>query len=831
MIYQVDNPVNMLGMLASLIIKDGGDLSDILVFVPTRRIARGLEKELVGLLGAVMLPKIVPLGEGDDFMETAEIIENSERKIMLAKILMSVADKVDVPNTFAGALSVAGELVTMVDYLENEGLDAREINWAEYIPDERKAAFLNAIKDVDFGVTKTQERNRGILNWKKRLGEFRAVFCAGSTASVKPVRELLTAIANLPNGHIIFPGFLTPDSVDIGRTDPYWSIKQFLSGINHNPYPLTSDFVKTPSDKLPDPFLEKGDLGSADSRIMFFNKCFVNDLSGEKVAIPGGIVQVDADTEAEEAVVVAFIAARARHEKKSVLVITPDSAGEQRIKAAMDEYNLSADSSAGTPLFMTRIGRFALRLFDWLVGDEKKEIVEKELFYPYPVPLAGQDIVSSIKYEGKLWDFIVNAMESLDYQITDCAETDAFFNVVANLSPILEKYNLSAEDTAIMFADALKSESVRMPFGAECDVQILGTAESRMQTADVVIITGLNDGMFPAKGFEHSWLPRNIAHQIGLPSSDSKVSLQALDFMTLSCAPEVYWTRSKMSGGSETVPSRFLSRVNIMADVPKGDGILTAVRARNNMDLSPLDTTPPVVKYAGDYYATWLESLIHNPYLFYARHILRLKLKPDVGDEIGAKEFGTFVHSVLEKCVGLNDAQIIVALEAEALKYVQKDSVLFRFWQNRFREMAPEIEKLLSVPGAMEQKIEMNYVGRRLIAKADRIEGNRVIDYKTGIIPSDKQLGLAKDENCTMPQLPVEAMILKNKVEGEVSMAFMSLKKGDVRLKEFNHDTTARAIAAVKKKLNIIINKEKFERPEYVQEKYRDFDDLCRAGD
>jgi inactivated superfamily I helicase len=93
------------------------------------------------------------------------------------------------------------------------------------------------------------------------------------------------------------------------------------------------------------------------------------------------------------------------------------------------------------------------------------------------------------------------------------------------------------------------------------DGVVLGTIESRMQTADVVILTGLNEGMFPARGYENAWLPAKVAEKIGLPSPNRKVSLQSLDFMNLACGNEIYWIRSLQSGGVQTTESRFLSRI------------------------------------------------------------------------------------------------------------------------------------------------------------------------------------------------------------------------------------------------------------------------------
>ncbi|MDR3208512.1 MAG: PD-(D/E)XK nuclease family protein [Rickettsiales bacterium] len=808
MLYQITDPTKMIETLSSLLLKDRSDLSRALVFVPTRRAGRKLEEVLAEKLGgAAMMPKIVGLGEGDGEDEH-DAVSNTERKIVLAKLLLSVAAAVGVKSGFSGALSVAGELAALSDYLENEGVDARAIDWPGLISDARKAALMNVLATLDFGrPTAPEARNRGIRNWQKHLGEYERVFCMGSTASVRPTRDLMQKISEMPNGYVILPGLLQ-DFADIGRADPYWSIKQFLAG------------------RRP----ETIDVGGG--KIQFFNSCFDNDLSGKKLETPGHVTRVDCNTESEEANVVAAVSAMARNAGGKVLVITPDSAGEQRIRSAMDGYALSVDSSGGTPLARTEIGRLATLAFDYVLGAEKKPSIDADI-----AKIAETKRLGELKYGGCLLDFISDSLEKLDYKTADRDKAALFFDKVSGLSEIVKKYDLDAESAAELLKDMLQSESVRAPMAADYDVAVLGTAESRMQTADVVILTGLNEGMFPGDGFRHSWLPRNIAKKIGLPSSDSKVSLMALDFMTLSCGKKVYWTRSKMAGGTETTPSRFLSRVSVRCDVRQGSDILAAVRSLDDIPSAPVDAAPPIVKYSGDYYATWLEDLIHNPYRFYARHVLRLRKNPDIGDEAGAREFGTMVHDVLKSAAesGIKSEQEIARmLCGEALKYIGKENVLFRFWQSRFGEIARAVSELLNngASATAEEKIETTYLGRRMLAIADRIEnGSRVIDYKTGGVPSDSQLGLGKDENCTMPQLPLEAKILRDNGAPDVRMAFLSLRKNHAGLAEYTAEQTAKAISAVEKKLKVILNIEKYERPEYVEEKYSDFDDLCRAGD
>ena len=78
----------MIETLASLLLKDGS-LEDALVFVPTRRAGRALEKALANASGgAAALPKIVGLGEGDDDEPGADVVGDAERKAVLAQLLL-----------------------------------------------------------------------------------------------------------------------------------------------------------------------------------------------------------------------------------------------------------------------------------------------------------------------------------------------------------------------------------------------------------------------------------------------------------------------------------------------------------------------------------------------------------------------------------------------------------------------------------------------------------------------------------------------------------------------------------------------------------------------
>ena len=396
-----------------------------------------------------------------------------------------------------------------------------------------------------------------------------------------------------------------------------------------------------------------------------------------------------------------------------------------------------------------------------------------------------------------------------------------------------QKIRVDLNDARALIADALSGVRVRGTMNDLAPVVVLGTIESRMQTADVVILTGLNDGMFPALGYENPWLPRKISNEIGLPSPNHKVSLMALDFMNLSCGPDVYWVRSKNSGGVQTQESRFLSRVIVahgIFDTTEGYDILNAVRARDMVPYAPLN------------YDTELETLIHNPYAFYVHHILRLRTMDDYWVGADARDFGNLVHSVLENApIGATPDYLIGEMDMRAREKLGKNNLISYFWYKRFIEIAPVAAEMLArTPGAVvEQEGHIKIAGRNVRARADRIWDGGVLDIKTGGAPNKSQLMLGN-----MPQLPLEAYMLKNggfpmytSIKSQTPiMEFLQLKNNDVATIKYDVHTTNEMMNAAVAKVTEMFNMYSAGGVPYKylptnDKKYKEYDDFARADE
>ena len=802
------------------------DFSEVLIFLPSRRAVRGVERMIVDRLGhATILPNLIPLGTGvydtDENDEAGDdVISNQERVVVLAKLLSADAN---IGNIATG-LPIARDFIRMQDYLNNEGVDIRDINWSDLIDEKYSHHFQNKARILDIlkqlpndRLTVTQQRNNDIRAWIKKLNEYKLVIVCGSTASVPATADLMYEIARRDNGRIILSGKISGDVADFMLdTNPYNAEYKFLQRLN-----LSVDDVQT---------INVGECSVMNvMNIAFGNSGAHIDKKLDNCKL------IECARESEEARVAAEIACRGCRENKSVLIITPDAAANQRIKMEMSRRGVVADFSSGVSGNMTDLGRAILNLFDAFAQNGGHEFEQLYMDANY-----------------NLFDMLVKFVDENDgsvFQPQFVIENNddvAIWENIKNLSKILCENNirLNLSDARAFISDAIGGVSVRDRKDQDCRVCVLGTIESRMQNADIIILTGLNEGMFPSLGYENSWLPRDVAKKIGLPSPNRKVSLMALDFMNLSCGGEVYWLRSKQSGGVLTTESRFLSRVRVaVGDMQTDNDILNVVRDADNVAYKPLDYSAPIPPIdRSDVYVTELELLIHNPYAFYAKHILKLKPMDDYWILPDARDFGILVHDVIEKATDFDTDVLIREMDKRAKEVLKDNYVLFYFWHKRFCEIAPFVANYFKDKPIEYTEIlgSVNIAGRNVRARADLIWDGVVMDIKTGSAPSKKQL-----LDGTMPQIALEGFMMQSggfpikmrDISITPILQFLQLKNGDVGLIEYRDDVAQEMIDNTVQKVRELFGQYSgnmpapYEYRESVGAKYHEWDDLARVDD
>ncbi|MEM1397811.1 MAG: double-strand break repair protein AddB, partial [Pseudomonadota bacterium] len=131
-------------------------------------------------------------------------------------------------------------------------------------------------------------------------------------------------------------------------------------------------------------------------------------------------------------------------------------------------------------------------------------------------------------------------------------------------------------------------------------IQILGPLEARLQHADLTILGGLNEGVWPSDAAVGAFLSRGMRESLGLQSPERKIGLAAHDFSQLAAKPTVILTRATKAADGPTKPSRWLLRLqNLLA----------------GLDSLSVDNAGPALSKTietGAKYAEWSRQLLSN---------------------------------------------------------------------------------------------------------------------------------------------------------------------------------------------------------------------------
>ena len=313
-------------------------------------------------------------------------------------------------------------------------------------------------------------------------------------------------------------------------------------------------------------------------------------------------------------------------------------------------------------------------------------------------------------------------------------------------------------DLPSLLATLMDEVAVRPPQGGHPRLAIYGLIEGRLQTADLMILGGLNEGVWPSAVVPDPWLAPRIRSELGLPGPDRRVGLAAHDFISALGAPEALITRARRDARGPALASRFWLRLEAMA----GDRIerapLLAALGRalddpgeTNPAVRP-EPVPPRELRPNKISVTEVDRLKADPYAFYARHILGLFSLDTVDADPSPAWRGTAVHAVLEDWFRQDQCDPSrLRPRALALLADQRTHPMVRaLWQPRLLEAIDWLAGRLADQAArgrsvidVERRGEMRVAGIDLSGRFDRIDrtengGLAIVDYKTGNAPSTK---------------------------------------------------------------------------------------------
>jgi ATP-dependent helicase/nuclease subunit B len=495
---------------------------------------------------------------------------------------------------------------------------------------------------------------------------------------------------------------------------------------------------------------------------------------------------------------------------KTAALVTPDRNLAARVSAHLQRWGIEADDSAGQALSRSPAGTLLLAVAGaWveqlapvpllgllkhpLVGGEGEErlnwldyvrSLDLALRGPRPRPgLDGLDDRFAEKNAVRAWQAVRPIIAHLGGAIVsanlrhlaaalremvsplagDAAWRGADGRLAAELltkleqSPEAAAISIAPEDVGPLLRSLMDGIAVRQPYGGHPRISIWGLIEARLQKADLMILGGLNEGVWPSLPSPDPWLAPQIRRLLGLPSLEFRTGLAAHDFMSALGAPRVLLTRARRDSRSPAVASRLWLRLQAMTGGVTRDQRLErlamVIDASETLEPAPPPApSPPIEARPKRIAVTDLDRLKADPFAFYAKTILRLRPEEPVDADHHAAWKGTAVHKVLEdwfKEDGCDPAK----LKARAEAMVADDTIhpmLRALWSPRLMEavewIAAESAKDRAegrLPILAEQKGEAKVAGVTLHGRVDRIDrlpdgSLAIVDYKTGQAPAKK---------------------------------------------------------------------------------------------
>jgi len=493
---------------------------------------------------------------------------------------------------------------------------------------------------------------------------------------------------------------------------------------------------------------------------------------------------------------------------KTAALITPDRQLAGRVSALLARWGIEADDSAGRRLSAMPAGTLLLAIASAaaedlapvtllalikhpLVGGEGDERVawldaarELDLKLRGPRPPAGLAGLDAHFGASREWQKVRRRVEAIDGSLSEPASLGGFATILSNAAQTLAgdrawrgpdgrmaaellaelQSSEAARQLSITMADAvpllrqlLDERAVRPPYGKHPRIFIWGLLEARLQRADLVVLGGLNEGVWPALPAPDPWLPPKVRATLGMPTLDNRIGLAAHDFASALGAPEVLITRARRDSKSPTVASRFLLRLDaISGGLPRDWRLEGLTRTLDDPGApKPVDRpapSPPADQRPDKISVTAVDRLKADPFAFYAQAILRLRAIDPVDDDHTARWKGIAVHEVLQEWLQHDECDPD-RLRPRAERLLKDDAIhpmLRALWAPRLLEAIDwiaELERRNQETGRRPLKAEV--AGEAVLAgvtaqgRLDRIDrladgSLAIIDYKTGQPPSQK---------------------------------------------------------------------------------------------
>ena len=378
------------------------------------------------------------------------------------------------------------------------------------------------------------------------------------------------------------------------------------------------------------------------------------------------------------------------------------------------------------------------------------------------------------------------------------AEGEALARHLAALAPAMaELPPLSPAEWPGFFEAALAKGTTRAacisrgrPDAAHGQVEILGLLEARLLDFDLVVLGALDETIWPQASNPGPWMSRPMRREFGLPSAELRIGRVAADFLlTALSSRSTVLSRAARRGGSPAVPARWLTRLDTFLAGQHRD---LAIGRDPCADWAPLldlppgkpqpcgrpTPSPPRDARPERLTVSDVAMLIADPYAFYAKRVLNLTALDPLEREPGAADYGNLIHAAIHHFLrvlpypwpGADAAETLWGTaSAEALEQAGLSPAVQALWSARLARVGAYVRGLEARDRPTLAATSPELRGKLLVkrpagtitleARADRVDRRqdgtlRIVDYKSGTVPSQKDVQAG-----TAPQLTLEALM------------------------------------------------------------------------
>ena len=358
------------------------DLAKVELIVNSARMQRRI-REVFDEGGASLLPRIRLLPDYGSAAFAADIpapVSPLRRRFELVRLIAQLLETQPDLAARASLYDLADSLASLMSEMNGEGVTAEDIEALDISDQsghwERALAFFGIARRFletvdDLPDAEARQRlviERLIARWQDTPPEH-PIILVGSTGSRGTTMLLMQAIARLPQGAIVLPGF------DFEMPETVWETLgksltgegDALSGEDHPQFrfrrlmhllDIAPCDIKPWGNILP-PSKDRNRLISLALRPAPVTDQWLSE--GPKLHnldhATENITLLEAPSMREEALAIAMGLREAAEEGKTAALISPDRALTRQVTAALDRWNILPDDSAGTPLQLSPPGR------------------------------------------------------------------------------------------------------------------------------------------------------------------------------------------------------------------------------------------------------------------------------------------------------------------------------------------------------------------------------------------------------------------------------------------------------------------------------------------